>query len=123
MAQSFSFASFNKEFLFELPEGLWNPDNFMNKDDAKEKYGDDVIPIIAFGVNAVKSEKAFSTECGWIATEEEIINVPEFQIAELKAMMADMNAVRLCRADHMGATIIEYECKYGTRLKFKWCDR
>lgn len=130
---AFSFSSFNKEFTFDLPEGLWNADNFKTKDEAAEKYGytsldgstqGDVIGIIAFGVNPVNSPKAISLECGWIATEEEIINVPEHQIVELKNMLADANAVRLCKAGHMGAIITEYRsAKYGYHTKFEWCDR
>lgn len=122
MAQ-FSFSSFNKEFVFELPEGLWVKENFITKEDALAKYGKETIPVIAYGVVDVHSEDAFSDKCGWIATEDEIIAVPEFQIPEINKMLDSRDAIRLTKAGHMGATLEEYDCKYGHRIKFKWCDR
>lgn len=120
---TFSFGSFNKEFTFDLPEGLWAKENFVKKEDIEEKYRGKVIPVIAFGVVDVHSDDAFSDECGWIATEEEIIAVPEFQIPEIKAMLNQPEAVKYTKAGHMGAHLEEYPSKYGPRLKFVWEDR
>lgn len=118
---AFSFSSFNKEFLFDLPEEIVG--NYLKTAEAHEKYGQEVIPVIGFGVNVNKSINALTDKNGWIATEEEMINVPYFQIPEIEAMMADRNAVNLCRSGHMGAVITHYTNKYGDQIKFKWCDR
>ena len=122
----FSFGSFNKDFLFELPEGLWDESNFMKPAEAKEIYKDTVLPIIGYGVkkiDRVKKPHAVSDESGWVATSKEIINVPGFQIPEIKAMMEDFDAVEACRSGHMGAILKSYTNQYGDNIKFVWCDR
>ena len=122
----FLFESFNNDFLFELPEGLWNTDNFKKIADAYEKYGEDTIEVIAFGINTidkVKNPKAVSDRSGWIATEDELINVPEFQLPVLEKMMRESEVVDACKAGHMGAKIVPYENQYGEHLKFKWVTR
>lgn len=122
----FSFGAFNKDFLFELPEGLWEKENFIKPADAESIYGDGVIPIIGYGVNTIdrtKNPHAVSSESGWVATAKELINVPSFQIPEIKAMMEDFDAVEACRSGHMGATLKRYENQYGENIKFIWCDR
>ena len=123
MAQ-FSFSSFNKDLLFTLPEGLWGKDKSINVTEAKAKYTDDVLPLIAFGVVEIRPEKqTYSKEMGWVATEEEVITLPEHQIPEIKSMMEDPKAVELTKQGHLGATIVEYTCANGRFNKLKWCDR
>ena len=115
------FSQFNREFLFELPEGIQG--NYMKIADAQEKYLDAVIEIIAYGISTNHSPKAVSERNAWIATEEEFINVPAFQLPEIEKMMNDSNAVKLCKQGHLGATIEEYTNQWGTQYKLKWCDR
>ena len=79
------FSQFNREFLFELPEGITG--NYLKIADAKEKYGDDVIEVVAYGISTNHSPKAVSERNAWIATEEEFINVPMFQLPEVEKMM------------------------------------
>lgn len=115
------FSQFNREFLFELPEGITG--NYLKIADAKEKYGDDVIEVVAYGISTNHSPKAVSERNAWIATEEEFINVPMFQLPEVEKMMNDSNAVKLCKQGHLGVIIEEYTNQWGTQYKVKWTDR
>jgi len=116
------FSNFNKEFLFELPENIKG--NYLKIADAVEKYGDGVIiPVIAFGISTNHSPKAVSERNAWIATEDEFINVPAFQLPEIEKMMADSNAVKLCKQGKMGIMIEQYENNWGLQYKMRWCDR
>lgn len=118
---AFSFGSFNKEFLFEIPQEIQGV--YLKIAEAEEKYDDTIIPVIAFGISTNKSPKAVSERNAWIATDEEFINVPLFQLPEIEKMMADRNAVNFCKQGHMGAIIQHYQNSYGEQLKFVWCDR
>ena len=118
---AFSFGSFNKEFLFEIPQEIQGV--YLKISEAAEKYEDCVIPVIAFGISTNKSPKAVSERNAWIATDEEFINVPLFQLPEIERMMGDRNAVNFCKHGHMGAMIQHYQNAYGDQLKFVWCDR
>lgn len=115
------FSQFNKEFLFELPEAIQG--NYLKIADAHDKYLDAPIEVIAFGISTNHSPKAVSERNAWIATEEEFINVPGFQLAEVEKMMADPNAVKLCKEGHLAVTIEEYQNQWGTQYKVKWTDR
>lgn len=116
------FSSFNKEFLFDLPENIKG--NYLKIADAVEKYGDGVIiPVIAFGISTNHSPKAVSERNAWVATDEEFINVPAFQLPEIEKMMADTNAVKLCKQGKMGVMIESYENNWGQQFKMRWCDR
>lgn len=118
---AFSFGSFNKEFLFEIPQEIQGV--YLKIAEAEEKYDDTIIPVIAFGISTNKSPKAVSERNAWIVTDEEFINVPLFQLPEIEKMMADRNAVNFCKQGHMGAIIQHYQNSYGDQLKFVWCDR
>lgn len=115
------FSQFNKEFLFELPEAIQG--NYLKIADAHDKYLDAVIDVIAFGISTNHSPKAVSERNAWIATEDEFINVPGFQLPEVEKMMQDNNAVKLCKEGHLGVTIEEYQNQWGTQYKVKWTDR
>lgn len=116
------FSQFNKEFLFDLPDDIKG--NYLKIADANEKYGDGVIiPVIAFGISTNHSPKAVSERNAWVATEEEFINVPGFQLPEVEKMMADSNAVKLCKQGHLAVMIETYENNWGTQYKIRWCDR
>lgn len=116
------FSQFNREFLFELPEVIQG--NYLKIADAVEKYGDGVIiPVIAYGISTNHSPKAVSERNAWVATEEEFINVPMFQLPEVEKMMADTNAVKLCKQGHLGVMIESYTNQWGDQYKIRWCDR
>ena len=123
---AFNFASLNNNFVFELPEGLWDPDNFIKAADALDKYGDEIVPVIAFGITKINKEEhpnAVSDRSAWIATEEEIINVPSFQLPVIEDILKNEDAIESCQNGLMGAKFVEYDCKYGTRVKIEFCNR
>lgn len=116
------FSQFNKEFLFELPKEIQG--NYLKIDEAVEKYAEGtLIEVIAFGISTNHSPKAVSERNAWVATEEEFINVPAFQLPEVEKMMQDNNAVKLCKEGHLGVVIEGYENQWGQQYKIKWTDR
>lgn len=116
------FSQFNHEFLFDLPESIIGI--YLKIAEAAEKYGDDVvIPVIGYGISKNTSEKAVSEYNAWVATDEEFINVPSFQMPEVEAMMADNNAVKLCKQGHLGIKLVPYYNMWGLQYKVRWCDR
>lgn len=120
------FSRFNKEFLFELPEELLKldpKDRYISIKEAVEKYGEGVeIPLIGYGINTNKSKDAISERSAWVATEEEMINVPEHQLPIIEDMLEDANAVKLTRNGHFGGVITSYENRWGTNFKFKFVE-
>lgn len=123
---TFNFASLNNNFVFELPEGLWDPDNFIKTSDALEKYGDDSVVVIAYGITNIDREKhpdAVSDRSAWIATEEEIINVPSFQLPIIEGILHNEDAIETCQNGCMTAKFVEYSCKYGDRVKIEFGNR
>lgn len=122
MAKNNYFSQFNKEFLFELPEAIQG--NYLKIDEAVEKYSEGVvIEVIAFGISTNHSPKAVSERNAWVATEEEFINVPAFQLPEIEKMMQDPNAVKLCKEGHFGVVLEGYTNNWGQQYKMKWTDR
>lgn len=117
----FSFSSFNREFLFDLPDNIQGV--YLKIAEAEEKYGDEVIPVIGFGINKNDNPDAITKENPWIATPEEHINVPPHQIVQIRDMMESDEAVSLCKRGKMGAVIVSYSNQYGEQLKFRWVDR
>lgn len=127
------FAALNNNFKFELPEGLWDESNFIKTADAFEKYKPsddaeetDVIPVIGYGITKIDKEKhpdAVSERSAWVATEEEIINVPSFQLPDVEIMLREEQFVEACQNGLMGIKLVPYDCQYGHRVKIEWCDR
>lgn len=119
------FSQFNKQFLFELPEELMNKpkeEKYMKIATAAEEFGDDILPIIAFGISENHSPEAISERNGWVATEDVMINVPPHQIPEVEKMMNDRNAVKLCKEGHLGVKFVGYQNQWGQQFKVQWCD-
>ena len=109
------FSQFNTGYLFDLPESLTSKsreERYLSTAAAAEQFGDAVVPVIAFGVSKNHSEDAVTEENGWVATEEVQINVPEHQIPILKKMMADRNAVKLCKRNKQK----RIDKRYGKRI-------
>lgn len=121
------FSQFNTGYLFELPEEITSKpktERYLKIASAAEMFGtEDVVPVIAFGVSKNTSPEALSEENGWVATEEYQINVPEHQIPIIKKMMADRNAVKLCKEGHLGVKFVEYQNNWGRQYKVEFVDR
>lgn len=120
------FSQFNTGYLFDLPESLTSKsreERYLSTAGAADLFGDKVVPVIAFGVSKNHSEDAVTEENGWVATEEVQINVPEHQIPILKKMMADRNAVKLCKEGHLGIRFVSYQNNWGNQWKVEFVDR
>ncbi len=120
---AFNFEALNNNFAFELPEGLWDKSNFIKTEDAFKKYDDEIVPVIAFGITKIDKEEhpdAISDRSAWIATEEELINVPSFQLIVIENILKDKNAIEACKNGEFGAQFVQYDCKYGTRVKIEF---
>lgn len=131
----FNFESLNNNFQFELPEGLWSKENFMKAEDALAKYFDqeatgskeyavsEIVPIIAFGITKIDKEEhpdAVSDRSAWVATEEELINVPGWQLPAIENIIKDPDAVEACKNGEFGIQLVEYPSKYGKRTKLEF---
>lgn len=122
----FNFSALNNNFVFDLPEGLWDKQNFIKVDEAHAKYGDEIIPVIAFGIVKIDKEKhpdAVSDKSAWIATEDELISIPSFQLSDVEMMLKSEEAVEACKSGLMGVRFDAYDCKYGRHVKAVWCNR
>lgn len=133
---TFNFESLNTNYAFELPEGLWNKSNFIKVGDALKKYYDEdasksrklaiseVVPCIAFGITKIDKDEhpdAISDRSAWVATEEEIINVPGWQLPVIEGLLKERDAVVACKNGEFGVQFEEYEGEFGThvRINFK----
>ena len=119
------FSQFNREYLFELPQELLDlpkEEKYLSTAAAAAKYGDEIVPIIAYGISTNHSPKAKTERNGWVATEQNMINVPYHQLPELERMMNDANAVKLCKQGHLGIQFIGYTNEWGDQFKVKWVD-
>lgn len=119
----FNFEALNNNYAFELPEGLWDKSNFKKTEDALKKYDDEIVPVIAFGITKIDKEEhpdAVSDRSAWIATEEELINVPSFQLPIIEDILKKPEAIEACKNGELGVQFVEYDCKYGTRVKIEF---
>lgn len=121
------FSQFNVGYLFELPDEITTKtkeERYLKIAKAAEMFGEEeIVPVIAFGVSKNTSPEALSEENGWVATDEYQINVPEHQIPIIKKMMADRNAVKLCKEGHLGIKFIPYQNNWGKQYKVEFVDR
>lgn len=129
------FSKHNNNFTFDLPEGLWSQENFIKAADALEKYVDgerkdgcrysSVLPIIGYGITKINKEEhpnAVSDRSAWVATETEIINIPQHQLEKIEEFLGDKDYITACLNGEMGVRLEEYDCKYGRRVKAEWID-
>lgn len=85
-----------------------------------EEYGTDVMfQLTGLYIN---KKSSFDPETPVAATTAEFVNIPVFQLAEVKAMIADDEAVEAINNGEAGFTIEEYDHPdYGKQLKVVWC--
>lgn len=119
------FSQFNVGFLFDLPESLTSKpkeERYLKVAEAAKLFGDEEIPVIAFGISTNHSPEAVSERNAWVATEDYQINVPEHQLPIIEKMMNDRNAVKLCKEGHMGIKLVEYQNNWGKQYKMEFVD-
>lgn len=120
------FSQFNTGYLFELPESLTSKskeERYHSIADAFEMFGEDTIPVIAFGISKNNSPQAVTERNAWVATDEYQFNVPEHQLPIIEKMMNDRNAVKLCKEGHFGVKVVTYTNNWGIQYKYEFVDR
>lgn len=72
----------------------------------------------------IGTKSLYDPEVPIVATDECYVNIPVFQLDEVKEILADPMAVKAINNDQAGFRIEEYEQKrYGaTCYKVVWCD-
>ena len=119
----FSFEQFNKAHdvdfdttkLAEIPaedrykslERLYN-----------EAEDDDTVYVIRGAYINTKSD--YVAESPLVATDTCYVNIPHFQLGEIKAMLADARAIKAINQGKAGFKIVPYEKAGETYYKAKW---
>jgi hypothetical protein len=120
MAQ-FSFSSFNQERLFDLDTTDFE---YVKLKDLFEANGaENVYQLLAVYIGT-KSE--FDDESPIAAIDGSYVNLPQFQLPEVKAMLANKVAIAAIKRGDAGFRIEKYikKLKSGNRTCYKavWCD-
>lgn len=127
MANTFSFSSFNKERLFTFDCNKI-AGNYTNLEQMYAEDGDGKEYQIK-GIY-ISTSSQFDPEAPIVALANTYVNMPQHQLADIKAMLADKNAIAAINAGVAGFTIRQYErtVKVGKKLTTKkcysaeWCD-
>lgn len=127
MANTFSFSNFNKERLFtfdcnKIAGNYTNLEQMFNEDGEGKEYQIKGIYI--------STSSQFDPEAPIVALANTYVNLPQHQLADVKAMLADKNAIAAINAGLAGFTIRQYErsVKVGKKIQQKtcysaeWCD-
>lgn len=113
------FAKFNRQRLFTVDTSSFD---YLSIEEAAKKYGTNV-PIRVRGLY-IGDKSKFVDEDPRLATDEEYINLPQHQLKEVKAILADTNAIRAINNGECGFIIREYFQKRFqlTCYSAEWCD-
>lgn len=127
MANTFSFSNFNKERLFtfdcnKIAGNYTNLEQMFSEDGEGKEYQIKGIYI--------STSSQFDPEAPIVALANTYVNLPQHQLADVKAMLADKNAIAAINAGLAGFTIRQYErsVKVGKKIQQKtcysaeWCD-
>ena len=125
---AFSFSNFNKERLFNFDTSKITG-KYTSLEDLFKTYGADK----EYQLKAVYISKfsQFADEAPIAALADTYVNLPSHQLADIKSMMNDANAVRAINTGYAGFTIRSYEKtitlkngkqKTETYYSAEWCD-
>ena len=127
MANNFSFSSFNKERLFtfdcnKIAGNYTNLETMYQEDGEGKEYQIKGVYI--------STSSQFDPEAPIVALSNTYVNLPQHQLADIKAMLANKGAINAINAGLAGFTIRQYErtVKSGKKLIAKtcyqaeWCD-
>ena len=105
----YSFAKFNKERLFDIDTTEFD---YVDLEDLYNKNGEGAVYQVRGLYIGTKSN--YDPETPILATNEEYVNLPVHQLAEVKAMIADKHAVEGINSGACGFKIEKY---YQKRFK------
>lgn len=105
----YSFAKFNKERLFDIDTTEFD---YVDLEDLYNKNGEGAVYQVRGLYIGTKSN--YDPETPILATNEEYVNLPVHQLAEVKAMLADKRAIEGINAGNCGFKIEKY---YQKRFK------
>lgn len=118
---AFTFGSFNKERLFNVDTTSFD---YTSLESLFEENGEDSVYQILGAYIGTKSQ--FDPETPLVAIDGYYVNIPVFQLSEVKAMLDSRQAIAAINAGLAGFTIEQYEkkLKKGSRTCYKavWCD-
>lgn len=117
-----SFSSFNRDRLFSVDTSDFE---YLKLADLYKRDGEGEIYIIRGIYIGTKSE--FAEESPLLATDEFYVNLPQFQLVEIKEMLDSRQAINCINNGGAGFTIEEYEKKLKSGAKKKcykavWVD-
>ena len=115
----FSFAKFNKERLFQVDTSDYD---YLKLEDLYARDGEGAVyPVLGLYIG---TKSKFDAETPIIATDESYVNLPVHQLAEIKAMLEDRDAVNAINAGACGFTIEKFHQKRFDIdcYSAKWCD-
>ena len=116
-----NFSKFNKVRMFDVDTSDFDYKKLVN---LYEEFGEDedhIFPVTAIYIST-KSE--FDDESPLIATDECYVNLPQFQLDEIKAMLADRSVIAAVNRGELGFTITKYYQKRFHKDCYKaiWCN-
>lgn len=117
-----SFASFNRDRLFDIDTSDFD---YIKLKDLYERDGKDNIYVIRGVYIGTKSE--FAEESPLVAIDDFYVNLPQFQLLEIKEMLNSKQAINCINNGGAGFIIEEYEKKLKSGAKKKcykavWVD-
>lgn len=116
-----SFSSFNKERLFDIDTTGFE---YFKLRDLFEADGEGTEYIIRGLYIGSKSE--FAEESPIVALDDKYVNIPQFQLPEVKEMLASKFAIAAINRGEGAFKIEKYikKMKTGSRVCYKavWCD-
>lgn len=130
---AFSFNQFNKERQFTFDVSVINKAHPVVEDryiSLEQLYKQDKDPdkVYQFHGCYINTKSEFAPEAPVIALDTIYVNLPQFQLADIKSMMADKNAVRAINGGYAGFQIRTYTKEVEGKKKpqvyysAKWCD-
>jgi len=116
----FSFSSFNKERVFSF-DTTKITGNYTNLQGLYKANGADFVYQVKGVYISTSSE--YNAESPIVALADTYVNFPQHQLADIKAILADKEAIRAINKGKAGFRIETYSNDYNKNCyKAIWCD-
>lgn len=115
-----NFAKFNKERLFTVDTSDYD---YVSLEDLWKKNPNQEVKYTLQGVY-ISTKSDYNDESPMAAIEGTYVNLPQHQLSEIKAMLADRRAIEAINSGEAAFTIRPYEQKRYHKTCFSacWCD-